>query len=84
VHHIRFSLHSNFHPIPSGDEDSNSNVEDKRSGLGSVFMSVKFGMTLLRKIQQNDEKDEVADALDSGRRNLDRARSTEQTISTDP
>jgi hypothetical protein len=59
-------------------------VEDKRSGLGSVFMSVKFGMTLLRKIQQNDEKDEVADALDSGRRNLDRARSTEQTISTDP
>jgi hypothetical protein len=66
-----------FRTIPSGDEDSDE--EDNKAAFGAgVFLAVKFGMTLLRKIRQDDEEDEIADALESGKRNLHRARSTEQ------
>jgi hypothetical protein len=65
-----------FRTIPSGDEDSNE-TDNKAAFGGGVLMAVKFGMTLLRKIRQDDEEDEIADALESGKRNLHRARSTE-------
>ena len=73
-----------FLTIPSGDEDSNQ-TDNKAAFGGGVLMAMTFGMNLLRKLKQNHEDDDISDALDFGKRNLQRAKSTEQMfVDTSP
>ena len=64
-----------FRTILSGDKDSDE--EDNKQGFSGIFMAIKFSVSLLHRLKQNNEDDEIPDALASGKRNRHRDKSTE-------